>query len=117
MRGMNAKTGRTLTGIAHLIQSIHCLLTTPTGSRIMRREIGSDLANLIDVPNHAATQAQLYAAIATTLMRWEPRLRIHRVLLHSSANLAHSLMLEIEGVSVATGDAFTTQIELQRGTL
>ncbi len=114
MRGMHAKTGRTLTGVAHLIQSIHCLLTTPISSRVMRREIGSDLANLIDAPNHAGTQAQLYAAIATALMRWEPRLRIHRVLLHSSADLTHAPILEIEGVIVTSGDAFTTQVALKR---
>lgn len=117
MRGMHAKTGRTLTGVAHLIQSIHCLLTTPLGSRVMRREMGSDLANLIDAPNHAATQAQLYATVATALMRWEPRLRIHRILLHSSADLTRAPILEIEGVNAPTGDAFTTQVDLKRGAL
>ncbi len=114
MRGMHAKTGRTLTGVAHLIQSIHGLLTTPIGSRIMRRDIGCNLANLIDAPNHAGTQAQLYAAVATALMRWEPRLRIHRISLHASTGLIRTPILDIEGVSVATDESFTTQVVLKR---
>ncbi len=79
MKGMHPRTGRTLTGYAHLIQSIQRILTTPLASRVMRREFGCDLANFIDAPNHATTHAQLYAAAATALMRWEPRCRVERV--------------------------------------
>jgi phage baseplate assembly protein W len=38
MRGMNNKTGKELEGIKHLKQSMIDILTTPTGSRIMRRD-------------------------------------------------------------------------------
>ncbi len=50
MRGMSNKTGKELEGIEHLKQSIIDILTTPIGSRIMRREYGSRLFELIDRP-------------------------------------------------------------------
>ena len=50
MIGLAATTGRTITGAAHLAQSIADVLTTPIGSRVMRREYGSLLPDLIDDP-------------------------------------------------------------------
>ena len=38
MIGMSTKTGRTLRDRQHLAQSIADIVTTPLGSRIMRRE-------------------------------------------------------------------------------
>ncbi len=38
MKGMSAETGKALEGLEHLKQSITDILTTPIGSRIMRRE-------------------------------------------------------------------------------
>lgn len=37
MNGISATTGRPLSGIDHLRQSIRDILTTPIGSRVMRR--------------------------------------------------------------------------------
>lgn len=115
MRGMNANTGRTLTGAAHLIQSLNRILTTPLGSRLMRREFGCDLVNLIDAPNHATTQAQLYAAVATSLMRWEPRLRIERVQLTQPSNPDSPTYLDIEGVNLTNDTSVSTQVPLSFG--
>lgn len=41
MRGMNSETGKTISGIEHLKQSIVDILTTPVGTRVMRRDYGS----------------------------------------------------------------------------
>jgi len=79
MRGMDAQSGKPLTDTAHLVQSIGDILTTPVGSRVMRRDYGSLLPRLIDQPFNAATRIRLVAAIATALMRWEPRLQITRI--------------------------------------
>lgn len=79
MRGIDATTGRALEGLAHLQQSISDILATPYGSRVMRREYGSLLPYLIDQPFNPATRLRLYAATATALMRWEPRLQLTRV--------------------------------------
>jgi len=76
---MNANTGARLSGIDHLRQSITDILTTPVGSRVMRREYGSRLYQLVDAPINRSTLLQLYAATAEALRRWEPRLKLTQV--------------------------------------
>jgi phage baseplate assembly protein W len=50
MIGMSAATGKALGDLSYLRQSIRDILTTPKGSRVMRRGYGSDLFELIDAP-------------------------------------------------------------------
>ncbi|MFC4623074.1 GPW/gp25 family protein [Comamonas nitrativorans] len=76
---MDRTTGRHITGMEHLKQSIADILTTPLGSRLQRRTYGSLLPGLIDQPDNARTRLRCYAAIASALMNWEPRLRVTRV--------------------------------------
>lgn len=70
---MNRTTGAPLSGWPHVEQSIAVILTTPIGSRVMRREFGSELPELIDRPMNSETILAVYAATAQALARWEPR--------------------------------------------
>ena len=79
MTGMSRQSGRALGGDAHLRQSIADILTTPIGSRVMRRDYGSLLLDLIDQPLTPATRLRLFAATAIALLKWEPRLRLTRI--------------------------------------
>lgn len=79
MTGMDRNTGKPLDGLAHLIQSIVDILTTPIGSRVMRREYGSLLPQLADQPANQATSLALFAATADALRRWEPRIKLKKV--------------------------------------
>jgi phage baseplate assembly protein W len=117
MRGMNALTGRSVDGIDHLHQSVAQILTTPLGTRIKRRAFGSNVPDLIDAPNNGATRTRLYAAIATALMRWEPRLTLTRVLLSSEATDAGqgAQIIEVEGATTSTGQPFSTRVRLPNG--
>ena len=101
--GMNAQSGRPLAGIAHLRQSIRDILTTPIGTRVMRRDYGSHLFRLVDAPMRPGLDVQLYAAAAEALRRWEPRLRLSRVQVTATA-VAHAT-LSLEGVYLPTGQA------------
>ncbi len=95
MRGTDAATGKPLAGLDHLRQSIADILTTPVGTRVMRRDYGSLLFSLIDQPFTGATLVRLYAATAQALMRWEPRVRITRVgLVRGTAPGAFTLTLD-----------------------
>ena len=76
---MDSATGRHIAGVEHLKQSIADIITTPLGSRLQRRTYGSLLPGLIDQPDNARTRLRCYAAIASALMNWEPRLRVTRV--------------------------------------
>jgi phage baseplate assembly protein W len=114
MRGMNASTGRATAGIAHLYQSIAKILTTPIGTRIARRDFGSGLPELVDAPNNGATRVRLYAAIATALMQWEPRLRLTRVQLSDDLTDtgAGVQVVDIEGTTTETDEPVSTRIQL-----
>ena len=117
MKGMNAKTGRATTGLDHLYQSIDKILTTPIGTRIARRDFGSELPELVDAPNNATTRVRLYAATATALMRWEPRLKLSRVQLATDTTDtgAGVQVLDIEGVTTISGEAVSTRVPLTNG--
>lgn len=77
MRGLDRNTGGTIDDEAeHIRQSIGDILTTPIGSRVMRRDYGSVIPELIDQPLNAKTILRLYAASAAALMKWEPRIKL-----------------------------------------
>ena len=80
---MNANTGRAIGGVDHLRQSIRDILTTPIGSRVMRREYGSRLFDLIDAPFSSAARLAISAATAEALLMWEPRFALEEVSVQS----------------------------------
>lgn len=101
MRGMSAQTGRELSGQDHMIQSIRTILTTPIGTRIMRREFGSNLFELIDAPVNAGNIIELYAATAIALDRWEPRFKLDRVVVNQAE--AGKVILDLQGEYLPDG--------------
>lgn len=114
MQGMNSRTGRTITDSAHLAQSVADILTTPIGSRVMRREYGSQLADLIDWPHNSATRLQAYAATAMALMRWEPRIRLSRVQL-SLGDQPGQAVLDLEGTEIDSNQPLSLRVPLSLG--
>ncbi|WP_175773530.1 GPW/gp25 family protein [Paraburkholderia phenazinium] len=117
MKGMDAKTGRSISGLAHLYQSIGKIVTTSIASRLKRRPFGSQIPDLIDAPNNGATRVRAYAAIATALMRWEPRLTLSRVQLvtETTETGAGVQVVDIEGTTRETGDAVSTRVQVTNG--
>lgn len=95
MNGTNRHTGRPLAGEEHLRQSVVDILTTPLGNRVMRRDYGSRLFQLLDGPVNSGMLVELYAATAEALDKWEPRLQLTQVTLDSMEQ-GH-LILNVEG--------------------
>ena len=83
LTGLNRTTGRNLSGYKHLQQSIEDILTTPVGSRVMRPEYGSHLPRMVDLPVNKGWISAVQAEIARAIGRWEPRLKLSRVTIHS----------------------------------
>lgn len=79
MIGIDKNTGKALSGLAHLKQSIEDILTTPKGTRIMRREYGSNLPRLVDNPLNRETILDMIAESADALSQWEPRMRVTEI--------------------------------------
>lgn len=96
MIGTSATTGKSLQGDAHLAQSLFDILSTPLGSRVMRRDYGSLLFELLDRPINGALRMLLHAATAIAIRRWEPRLRLTRVQLEGDPAKGQ-LTMRIEG--------------------
>ncbi len=105
MDGTSAQTGQILSGINHLRQSIVDILTTPIGSRVMRREYGSKLPFLVDAPINASTLVDLYAETADALYRWEPRFRLTQV--NASSASAGSISIDLTGIYLPDGQLIT----------
>lgn len=110
---MNRQTGAAVTPTAHIAQSIGDILTTPLGSRVMRREYGSLLPDLIDAPLNDATRLQAYAAVAIALMRWEPRIRLSRVSL--AIEKSGSAVLDVEGTYLDRNEPLSLRVPLRLG--
>lgn len=96
MAGMRTSNGHSVSGLAHIQQSIRDILTTPIGTRVMRREYGSLLPELIDQPLNDTTLLQAYAASVMAITRWEPRVRVLRVNRQVDASQHGRAMLEID---------------------
>lgn len=109
---MNRTNGRRITGIAHLKQSVADILTTPLGTRLERRTYGSLLPNLIDQPDNAKTRLRCYAAIASALMKWEPRLRVTRVGITSGGKPGQATV-DLEGEYLGQAVSLSTALQLR----
>lgn len=105
--GMNAATGRDLAGQEHLRQSIADILSTPIGTRVMRREYGSRLPDLIDAPMTGDLTVEIFAATAEAIDRWEPRYKLSRV--RVARAVAGILVLDLTGTYLPEGRTVTME--------
>jgi len=76
---MSRHIGQPISDKNHLRQSIEDILTTPIGSRVMRRDYGSRLFDLLDQPITPALKVDIFAATIDALRAWEPRFIVQRV--------------------------------------
>jgi len=74
--GLSERAGSPLSDWPHVEQSIRKILTTPIGSRVMRRTFGSDLPDLVDRKMIPANILKVYSASARAILDWEPRFRM-----------------------------------------
>lgn len=100
--GIDRRTGQVLTDWAHVVQSIEDILTTRVLSRVMLRQYGSELPELIDAPMNDRTVLLVYAAIATALDAWEPRLHLTDVNI-AEAGSDGRITLLISGIYIPRG--------------
>ncbi len=105
--GMNAATGKDLTGQDHLRQSVEDILGTPIGTRVMRRDYGSKLPDLIDNPMTPALNVDIFAATAEAIDKWESRYKVSRVLVAAAS--AGKLVLDLVGIYMPEGKLVTME--------
>lgn len=88
-------SGQTIADDAQLAASLRDLLTTPVGSRVMRRDYGSRVPDLIDAPINGATLMRLASASYIAIRKWEPRLAISGIAFLPSAERPGRLVLQL----------------------
>lgn len=76
---MSRATGFAVTELEELQQSVADILTTPIGTRLMRRPYGSDLLGLVDQLLCDATAVQAKSMTVIALRRRKPRLNLTRI--------------------------------------
>lgn len=103
--GMDAATGKAVSGTAHLAQSIGDILSTRIGSRVERRAYGSNVPDYIDAPMTNVQRTRCYGAAAAALLRWEPRLKLARI----------QLLADEDGTGMQGRHKFAVDLQLQDG--
>lgn len=68
--------------------SVADILTTPVGTRVMRRDYGSYIPELIDQPMNDVTRLRILGATAMALLRWHKRSRLKSVQLNVDGHKA-----------------------------
>jgi phage baseplate assembly protein W len=111
---MNRETGSAISELDHIIQSSADILETRIGTRVMRRDYGSLIPELVDQPFNDATRLRLYAATAMALMRWEPRITLSRVQF-SGVTLQGRVELDLEAALVDSNEVQNLRVPLQLG--
>ncbi|EJB3449888.1 GPW/gp25 family protein [Salmonella enterica subsp. enterica] len=77
--GMNPDGTGTLSDTAHLWQFVSDILRTPLASRVMRRDYGSLIPDLIDAPQNDVTRLRCMSAAVIALTKWEPRIAVNQI--------------------------------------
>lgn len=109
-QGMNRSSGRSIGDTEHISQSMRDILLTPVGSRVMRREYGSLLSALIDMPQNPALRLQIMVACYSAIQKWEPRIRLTSI--SFEAGDAGAMYVDITGVRTDTGTPVSTTVSL-----
>jgi len=104
---MNINDGKDISEINHLKQSISNILTTPIGSRTMRRDYGSNLFNKIDHPVNGELIAEIYLDIVESLFIWEPRFELDQVAVQNIEN--GKITIDLEGSFLSNGEKITLE--------
>ncbi|OKO48303.1 GPW/gp25 family protein [Pseudomonas sp. BTN1] len=111
---MNRETGAAIDELDHIAQCLTDILTTRIGTRVMRREYGSLLPELVDHPFNDVTRLRVYSGAVMALMRWEPRVSLSRVQF-MGATLQGQSVLDLEGSVVDSNEPFSLSLPLQLG--
>ncbi|WP_400257771.1 GPW/gp25 family protein [Serratia nevei] len=110
-RGMNNSGTGTLTDADHVWQSANDILLTPIGSRVMRRNYGSLVPDLLDSPQNDVTRLQLMSATVIALAAWEPRLALDTINISYSSTGA--VTAEMSGMLTESMEKSTGTFELR----
>lgn len=101
MKGMSVYGQKLLDDLDHVKQSITDILTTPIGSRVMRRHYGSRIYEYIDQPANQLTLAKLLNATVEAIDTWEPRVEVKFI--DINRNTDGGVIIDVEFIYLPNG--------------
>src|SRR3954451_7002356 len=93
------------TGHERIRQSIRIILGTAPGERPMRPEFGCGIHDLVFEALDARLAGRVERAVRASLVRWEPRIEVKRVVAYADPVQEARLLIDIAYVVRQTGDA------------
>ncbi|WP_180060600.1 GPW/gp25 family protein [Acinetobacter sp. YH12135] len=112
---MSRLDGSELSEKEHILQSLEDIATTPIGTRIMRRDYGTQLADLIDQPISEALYLKIYSTLYVAYLRWEDRIDISQIQVAEIQN--GQLILDITGFLKTNGMEMNISIPVKWGAI
>jgi len=87
-------------------QSLHILLATAQGERVMREDFGCDLNRFVFEEMDRALGNRLSASVKRALLRYEPRIAVDKVSVEASDKAAGLLLIHVTYRVLATNSRF-----------
>lgn len=112
---MSRYTGAEIAELEHIRESLEDIATTPIGSRVMRRNYGTLLFNLIDQPISEALYLRIYSTLYAAYVRWENRIEISQIQVVELNK--GQLILDIVGFLKSSGSEANMSIPVNLGAL
>jgi len=79
MAGIDRRTGKGLSNYDHALQSVEVILSTRIGSRVMRRQFGGGVAEILGRAVTPPLFALFQQLVATAIDTWEPRFQVRNI--------------------------------------
>ncbi len=111
--GMNPDGTGQLTDTDQLWNSVRDILTTPLASRVMRRDYGSMIPDLLDEPQNEVTRLQCMSAAVIALTMWESRIALNGI--NISFSKSGAVTAELVGIITETMQTAGTALTLRSG--
>ncbi|EIY1343116.1 GPW/gp25 family protein [Enterobacter hormaechei] len=111
--GMNPDDTGLITDTVQLWNSVRDILTTPLASRVMRRDYGSMIPDLLDEPQNEVTRLQCMSAAVIALTMWEPRIALNGI--NISFSKSGAVTAELVGIITETMQTAGTALTLRSG--
>ncbi|MBB5636872.1 hypothetical protein HDF26_001698 [Pedobacter cryoconitis] len=93
---------RMSSGVKDIEQSIHIILGTTPGERIMQPEFGCNLKKMVFEQLSSNLITELNQMIGQALLNFEPRIRFHQAEISQEANLEGLVYMHIEYTVITT---------------
>jgi phage baseplate assembly protein W len=92
-------------GEVKIEQSLFVILSTPIGARFMQPDFGSMLPLLVFARYDEATRAELKRYTYESIRRWEPRIKLHQIVLNEDGLADNRVSIQLE-YQMVDSDAF-----------